>query len=52
VTKEAQRQAVLAKGGMDERERVRIARIFHIEREQAKERILALSSSVGIGVHM
>ncbi len=34
VVKEAQRQAVLSKGGMDERERVRILRIFTVEREQ------------------
>ena len=50
VVKEAQRQAVLARGGMDDRERIRLSRIFAVEREHAKSRILELSSAVGIGV--
>ena len=51
VAKEAQRQSLLARSSsMDERERVRITRIFHLERELAKERILGLSSAIGLGV--
>ena len=51
MAKEAQRQSVLARSsGMDERERVRITRIFHLERELARERILGLSSAIGLGV--
>lgn len=34
----------------DERERLRLTRIFAVEREMAKERILDLSSAVGLNV--
>jgi predicted DNA-binding protein (UPF0251 family) len=50
MVKEEHRQALMVKGGMDERERIRLLRIFGLEREQAKQRIMTMTSSVGIGI--
>jgi len=51
ISKEAERQAVMA-GVSDERERVRLNKIFSVEREAAKARILGLSGAVGLSTSL